>query len=89
MFSIRSGPVRCAGDSYEPPLTNVFSMQWLLTLFATCLPKATVLRLWDCVLLEGSEVLLRAALSLWHTLAPYVRVHVLVFNYGISINAHM
>ena len=35
-----------AGTSYEPPLTNVFTMQWFLTLFSTCLPRETVLRVW-------------------------------------------
>ncbi|XP_012560587.1 TBC1 domain family member 30 isoform X1 [Hydra vulgaris] len=55
--------------SYEPPLINMFTMQWFLTLFATCLPRHTVLRIWDSVLLEGSEVLLRTALVLWSNLA--------------------
>ncbi|EDO34898.1 predicted protein, partial [Nematostella vectensis] len=50
---------------YEPPLINVFTMQWFLTLFATCLPQEIVLRVWDSVLLEGSEVLLRVALAIW------------------------
>lgn len=53
----------------EPPLTNVFTMQWFLTLFATCLPKAAVLRVWDLVFLEGNDVLLRTALAIWQTLA--------------------
>ncbi|XP_065673556.1 TBC1 domain family member 30 isoform X2 [Hydra vulgaris] len=57
--------------SYEPPLINMFTMQWFLTLFATCLPRHTVLRIWDSVLLEGSEVLLRTALVLWSNLACY------------------
>ena len=56
-------------SSYEPPLVNVFTMQWFLTLFATCLPRETVLRIWDAVLLEGSEVLLRVALAIWAILA--------------------
>ncbi|XP_012944028.1 TBC1 domain family member 30, partial [Aplysia californica] len=30
------------GACYEPPLTNVFTMQWFLTLFATCLPVEIV-----------------------------------------------
>lgn len=30
------------GNEYEPGLTNVFSMHWFLTLFATCLPRNTV-----------------------------------------------
>ncbi len=54
--------------NYEPPLTNVFTMQWFLTLFATCLPKPTALRVWDCVVLEGSEILLRTALAIWNKL---------------------
>ncbi|KAH9508089.1 hypothetical protein Btru_052811 [Bulinus truncatus] len=53
------------GACYEPPLTNVFTMQWFLTLFATCLPVAIVLRVWDAILLEGSEILLRTALTIW------------------------
>ncbi|KAK7101893.1 hypothetical protein V1264_020204 [Littorina saxatilis] len=57
------------GACYEPPLTNVFTMQWFLTIFATCLPKEVVLRVWDAILLEGSEVLLRTALCLWGKLA--------------------
>jgi len=52
-------------SSYEPPLINVFTMQWFLTLFSTCLPQDTVLRVWDSILLDGSEVLLRVALALW------------------------
>ena len=40
-------------------------MQWFLTMFATCLPKATALRVWDAVILEGSEVLLRTAVAIW------------------------
>lgn len=57
-----------AGGGYEPPLTNVFTMQWFLTLFANCLPQNTVFRLWDLVFLEGNEVLLRAALAIWTSL---------------------
>ncbi|XP_071455218.1 TBC1 domain family member 30-like [Hetaerina americana] len=53
------------GAVYEPPLTNVFTMQWFLTLFCNCLPRAAVLRVWDLVFLEGSEVLLRTALAIW------------------------
>lgn len=55
--------------SYEPPLTNVFTMQWFLTLFCNCLPQKTVLRVWDLILLEGNEILLRTALAIWQVLA--------------------
>ena len=53
------------GIIYEPPLINVFTMQWFLTLFSNCLPKASVLRIWDLIFLEGNEVLIRTALAIW------------------------
>ena len=52
----------------EPPLTNVFTMQWFLTMFCTCLPITSVLRIWDLVLIEGSDILLRTALVIWSLL---------------------
>jgi len=63
------------GGNVEPPLTNVFTMQWFLTMFATCLPMATVLKIWDCVMLDGSEILIRTALALWTKLAKYDMFH--------------
>ncbi|XP_021913960.1 uncharacterized protein LOC110827030 isoform X2 [Zootermopsis nevadensis] len=60
------------GTSYEPPLTNVFTMQWFLTLFSNCLPQPTVLRVWDLIFLEGNEVLLRTALAIWDGLADRI-----------------
>ncbi|XP_061662150.1 TBC1 domain family member 30 isoform X2 [Syngnathoides biaculeatus] len=61
-----------AGGSYEPPLTNVFTMQWFLTMFATCLPAPTVLKIWDSVFFEGSEVLFRVALVIWERLGERI-----------------
>jgi hypothetical protein len=55
--------------TYEPPLTNVFTMQWFLTLFATCLPKTVLLRVWDSIYLEGSEILFRTSLAIWEKLS--------------------
>uniref|UniRef100_A0A1A9WLS5 TBC1 domain family member 30 n=1 Tax=Glossina brevipalpis TaxID=37001 RepID=A0A1A9WLS5_9MUSC len=63
------GPIE---NAYEPPLTNVFTMQWFLTMFCTCLPMSCVLRVWDLVLIEGSDVLLRTALVLWGLLEERV-----------------
>ncbi|XP_037743190.1 TBC1 domain family member 30 isoform X1 [Chelonia mydas] len=57
---------------FEPPLTNVFTMQWFLTLFATCLPNHTVLKIWDSVFFEGSEVILRVALAIWAKLGEQI-----------------
>ena len=53
------------GASFEPPLTNVFTMQWYLTLFTNCLPPPVVLRVWDLIFLQGNEVLIRTALAIW------------------------
>ncbi|GBO28925.1 TBC1 domain family member 30 [Araneus ventricosus] len=47
-------------------------MQWFLTLFTNCLPKDTVLRVWDLIFLEGNEVLLRTALAIWDGLADRI-----------------
>lgn len=43
-----------------------------LTLFCNCLPQATVLRIWDLILLEGNEILLRTALAIWQALADRI-----------------
>ncbi|XP_030371722.1 uncharacterized protein LOC115622007 [Scaptodrosophila lebanonensis] len=63
------GPIE---NAYEPPLTNVFTMQWFLTIFCSTLPMSCVLRVWDLVLIEGSDVLLRTALVLWSLLEERV-----------------
>lgn len=55
-------------NNEEPPLINVFTMQWFLTLFCTCLPLTCVLRVWDLILTDGGDILLRTALSLWELL---------------------
>ena len=54
--------------TYEPPLLNVFTIQWFLTLYATCLSRSTMLRIWDTLMIEGSEVLFRTGLLLWSKL---------------------
>ncbi|XP_076240958.1 uncharacterized protein LOC143183226 isoform X2 [Calliopsis andreniformis] len=59
-------------SSYEPPLTNVFTMQWFLTLFCHCLPQEAVLRVWDLIFLEGDEILLKTALSIWEGLSDRI-----------------
>ena len=56
-------------ETYEPPLLNVFTIQWFLTLFATCLPREVTLRVWDVLMIEGSEVLFRTGLLLWSKLS--------------------
>ncbi|XP_048409503.2 TBC1 domain family member 30-like [Stegostoma tigrinum] len=55
------------------PLTSVVTMQWFLTLFTSCLPKDTILRVWDAILFEGSEVLFRVALALWAQLGEWIK----------------
>lgn len=67
------------GVNVEPPLTNVFTMQWFLTMFATCLPMSTVLKVWDCAMLDGSEILIRTALALWTKLAKLVNTDSMIY----------
>jgi hypothetical protein len=55
--------------TYEPPLLNVFTIQWFLTLFARCLPRQATLRVWDALMIEGSEILFRTGLLLWSKLS--------------------
>ncbi|XP_043572541.1 TBC1 domain family member 30-like isoform X2 [Chiloscyllium plagiosum] len=55
------------------PLTSVITMQWFLTLFTSCLQKDTILRVWDAILFEGSEVLFRVALALWTQLGEWIK----------------
>ncbi|KAB7508178.1 TBC1 domain family member 30 [Armadillidium nasatum] len=57
---------------YEPPLTNVFTMQWFLTLFSNCLPRDAVMRVWDLTFLQGNEMLLRTALAIWGRLSSRI-----------------
>ncbi|GAB6026567.1 hypothetical protein CHUAL_012983 [Chamberlinius hualienensis] len=61
-----------SGTIYEPPLTNVFTIQWFLTIFTNCLPKSSVFRVWDLMFLEGNEILLRTALTIWDALTPHI-----------------
>ncbi|KAJ8381974.1 hypothetical protein SKAU_G00027520 [Synaphobranchus kaupii] len=72
LHNLQKAANREGGGSYEPPLTNVFTMQWFLTMFATCLPHHTVLKIWDSVFFEGSEVLLRVALAIWAKLGERI-----------------
>jgi hypothetical protein len=58
-----------SGVTYEPPLLNVFTIQWFLTLFVTCLPRQATLRVWDALMIEGSEILFRTGLLLWSKLS--------------------
>lgn len=64
--------------AYEPPLMNVYIIQWFLTLFATCLASDAVLRVWDSILLEGSEVILRTAIVIMDFLKRYWNICVIL-----------
>ncbi|XP_078276471.1 TBC1 domain family member 30-like [Rhinoraja longicauda] len=54
------------------PLHSVVTMHWFLTLFTSCLPKDSVLWIFDAIFFEGSEVMLRVALAVWAQLAEWI-----------------
>ena len=62
-YSSENPPDPQSIHSYEPPLADVFSIQWFLTMFATTLPRKACRRVWDAIFLEGSEYLLYTAVG--------------------------
>ena len=63
-YSSENPPDMQSVHAYEPPLTDVFSMQWFLTIFATTLPRKACRRVWDAIFLEGSEYMLYTAVAI-------------------------
>ena len=63
-YSSENPPDLQSIHAYEPPLVDVFSMQWFLTIFATSLPRKTTRCVWDSVFLEGSEMLVYAGIAI-------------------------
>jgi len=63
-YSSENPPDQHSIHAYEPPLADVFTMQWFLTIFATSLPRKATRRVWDAIFLEGSEVLLYTATAI-------------------------
>jgi len=43
----------------------VVTTRWFMCLFVGALPTETVLRLWDCFLLEGKQIIFRATVALF------------------------
>lgn len=54
-----------SAPAYEPPLADVFTVQWFLTLFSISLPTKLVKKVWDAIFVEGSEMMVFAALAIW------------------------
>lgn len=63
-YSSDNPPDLTTAYAYEPPLADVFSMQWFLTIFATTLPRKACRRVWDAIFLEGSEYVLYTAVAM-------------------------
>lgn len=47
---------------------------WLLTLFTNSLPMATVLRIWDCFLLEGGKIIFRTGIAFLRKNHPILKM---------------
>lgn len=63
-YSSENPPDQQSIHAYEPPLADVFTMQWFLTMFATALPRKATRRIWDAIFLDGSQVLLHTAIAI-------------------------
>ena len=57
----------------DPPLVNMYTLHWFMTLFTNCLPRKLVLRVWDLILIEGNEILVRVALAIWEHLSEKIK----------------
>ena len=82
-YSSENPPDRQSVHAYEPPLADVFSMQWFLTIFASVLPRKACRRVWDAIFLEGSEYVLYTAVAILAVMERYTlsRVGVCVCVY--------
>ena len=74
-YSSENPPDRQSIHAYEPPLADVFSMQWFLTIFASVLPRKACRRVWDAIFLEGSEYVLYTALAILAVMERYTLYH--------------
>ena len=70
-YSSENPPDRQSVHAYEPPLADVFSMQWFLTIFASVLPRKACRRVWDAIFLEGSEYVLYTAVAILAVMERY------------------
>lgn len=52
-------------ESLDIPLVLI-TCEWFMTLFVNALPIETVLRVWDAFFYEGTKVLFRVSLALFH-----------------------
>jgi TBC1 domain family member 2B len=48
-------------ESFEIDISSI-TLNWFVSIFIDSVPFDTLLRIWDCFLLEGSKVLLRVSL---------------------------
>ena len=50
-------------EGFDKKLLSI-SLQWIMNMFINVFPIATVVRIWDIVLLEGDKILLKIIISL-------------------------
>ena len=78
-----------SGHAYEPPLLDVFTVQWFLTLFSISLPIRLVRKVWDTILVEGSEMMIYAALAIWEVLETYAIINCIELTLNVFSVCHL
>jgi len=56
---------RLSDEVGDPMIVNPFVSSWLSSLLVSLLPQAKLIRLWDAILVEGPELLLRYTLAIF------------------------
>jgi hypothetical protein len=66
-------PLLCDHFQTEGVQSEMFLLDWNLTIFSKALPLEAAMRIWDCFLLEGERFVVRAGLGILRMYAPILK----------------
>ncbi|KAI7883507.1 hypothetical protein K492DRAFT_126255, partial [Lichtheimia hyalospora FSU 10163] len=62
----------CSSKNGQMPPVTVVTSHWFLDGFINILPIETIVRIWDCIFIEGYQVLFKAALTIFKMNEPHI-----------------